>query len=233
MRRLVVQPSRLLEQRLRLTAEESRYLVKVLRLPKGSLVDVRDGEGGRYCASLVNKMELLLGRRETCPARSGLAVHLAFAPPKGRRVDWLVEKATELGAAGLHPIVTVRTVHAVDSLPRMERIARAAARQSDAGWVPLISESRPLHDMLSSGVGDIKLVAHPAAEPGELRRAIRPGAGSAIVVTGPEGGLTEEELSDAEAAGYIPFRLGPQILRAETAPIVALSLLLHHLGDLG
>ena len=232
--RLVVEPERLLTGLLVLTPDEAHYLRRVRRLGAGDAVEVRDGAGRRCPATLEGATALRLGEWERLPPPPGTAVHLAFAPPRGQRADLLLEKATELGAAAFHPIVAERSVRRDEgAVERYERLVRAAARQCGTAYTPLVHPAQSLGAFLAAPPEGLRLVASPDAA--AALRDVLPAAApeAAVVLTGPEGGFSRAELAAATAAGFVPFRLGDLVLRAETAPLVALTLLRHRFGDLG
>ncbi len=221
-------PARLTADRLSLEPEESRYLRNVLRLSAGATIEVRDGVGGVREGTLADKRTVRLGPRRELPEDPGPRVHLCFAAPKGRRADLVWEKATELGAASVTPIETARSVRHGSSLERWERMVREAARQCLAARTPEVRSWCALEQL--EGIGT-KLVADP--------RATRPisaclGEGAEItLLTGPEGGFTAEELEALEQTGWTAVSLGDRILRAETAPIVGLTIIRHLGGQMG
>lgn len=232
MRRLVVAPDRLGSETLALDAAESRYLRNVLRMKAGDPIELRDGAGHRCTGRLADKRTIQLGPLEALPPDTGVAVHLCFAPPKHKRLDLLLEKAVELGAAALHPVYCERSVRRDSAEERWLRVVREAARQCAAARTPELSGGRPLRALIESPPAvALRLVADPEA-PDRLGAVLPDAVDSVAVLTGPEGGLTAAELEAATAAGWRPFRLGDRILRAETAPIAALAILRHRFGDL-
>ena len=221
--------------RLRLETDESHYLANVLRLGVGATIEVRDGRGGAWRAVLVDAHHLDLEDRVTLPPLTGVGVVLAFAPPRGGRMDTLLEKATELGASALQPIWSARSVRKDSGNPgRWSRIVVAAAKQCGVPVLPEVAKPLSFDECISAYARtELRLVASPRAEQ-PLRDVLPKGSvEQAVVLTGPEGGFTDAEIDQAVRAGFLPFHLGPQILRAETAPLVVLSLLRHRYGDLG
>ncbi len=221
--------------RLKLEPEEAHYLLHVLRLQPGAQLEVRDGRGGAWNATVSEGAVLDLSERTALPPLVGVGVVLAFAPPRGGRMDILLEKATELGASALQPIWAARSVRKDSGNPgRWSRVVAAAARQCGIPVVPDVAKPMSFDEALLAYAGvELKLVAAPTAAEG-LREVLPKGpVEQAVVLTGPEGGLTTAELEAATAAGFRPFHLGTAILRAETAPLVALALLRHRYGDLG
>lgn len=161
------------------------------------------------------------------------AVTLCAAVLKGERFDWLVQKATELGAAAIVPLLTARTVRKVGAedsraLERWRRIATEAAEQSGRSVIPAIAPPTPIAGLAGSAPKPL-LVAHEREAGTDLRAAIPPGADALSLVIGPEGGLTEAEVAEC---GGVPVSLGPRILRAETAAITAVTLAMAATGNL-
>ena len=218
-----------------LEPSESRYLRNVLRLGAGAPVEVRDGGGGRYPGVLVTAQRVELGPRELLPIPAGPLVHLAFAPPKGKRVDVLLEKATELGVAGLHPICTARSVRRAGlGTDRWSEKVRAAAQQCGLGRVPQVAEPMALTEFLAAmPPHELGLIAEPTAASGLGAQLSEPAPERVLVLTGPEGGFEPGEVELAETFGLVPVHLGELILRAETAPVVALTIVRHRFGGLG
>ncbi len=233
-RRLFLPPERIADGRASLTPEATHYLRDVLRLAPGSKLELFDGQGGAYAAEVEEGFgSVAVGPRRE--ARPPLALWLLVALSKGEKMDWVVQKATELGVTGIGPFAAERSVVRLDAergearAARWRRIAAEAARQSGRADVPSVAEPAPLATALASVPGGFsRFVFHPGGEP----LAGGPGVGVAAVV-GPEGGLSAEEVQACEAAGARRVSLGPRILRAETASVVALALLQARFGDLG
>jgi 16S rRNA (uracil1498-N3)-methyltransferase len=213
-----------------LDSSQANYLGNVLRLGPGAELLVFEGSSGEWLAHIAEaakkRMTLSVERRtrepETIPD-----VWLAFAPVKRAQTDWLVEKATELGAARLIPVITQRTIAERVKLERLEAIAIEAAEQCGRTRLPEIAQPMPLKAVL--GLDRTLYFAdevggEPAAD------AFRPGA--ALILVGPEGGFTDDERAAIRAAPHaIPVSLGPRILRAETAALAALAVYMAVAGD--
>jgi 16S rRNA (uracil1498-N3)-methyltransferase len=235
-RRVHLPPDRIEGGRGRLTPEARHYLAEVLRLAPGAEVEVFDGRGGRYAGRLEPGLEIVsLGVREEGRA-PGAEIALLFALSKGEKVDLVVQKATELGAARIAPFAAERSVVRLDGAKgedrarRWRKIAEEAARQCGRADVPEVSAPAPLAMALGAlAPGTAALVFQPGGVP--LGTLAPPPAGVAAVV-GPEGGLSDAELQACERAGAARASLGPRVLRAETAAIVAVALLQARFGDL-
>jgi 16S rRNA (uracil1498-N3)-methyltransferase len=206
--------------------------VQVLRLQPGDALTLFNGRGGEWHAQVHG-----MGRREVVvdivahdPVERELpdAVTLAVGMPANERMDALVEKATELGVAALQPLVCERSVlrlageRAEKRRQHWQAVAIAACEQSGRTRVPLIGPILMLEAWLASKplAGDTAgFVLHPRAD----TTPDFPTVGAATFLSGPEGGLSDAELRQAEAAGFTPLRLGPRILRADTAPLAVLA----------
>lgn len=234
-RRLFLPPERIASDRAALTPEATHYLRDVLRLAPGAELELFDGTGGAYPAHIEEGFALLrLGpRREARPA---LALRLLVALAKGDKMDLVVQKATELGATAICPFGADRSVVRLDRdrgearAERWRRIAAEAARQCGRADAPEVAQPSSLSAALAAlPAGFARFVFHPGGEP---LGAASPVPGVAAVV-GPEGGLSPAEVDACEAAGARRVSLGPRILRAETAAVVATALLQARFGDLG
>jgi 16S rRNA (uracil1498-N3)-methyltransferase len=211
----------------------AHYLLNVLRLGMGSQLLLFDGESGEWLGkiSLTRRgRATVVAERQTREPETVPDVWLAFAPVKRAQTDWLVEKATELGAAKLIPVITQRTVAERVKLDRLRAIAIEAAEQCGRTRLPEIAEPVTLKQLLAEHDPERRL--YFADEGGGEAAAIAFKAGSALILTGPEGGFTDEERGSVRAApNSIPVSLGPRILRAETAALAALACYMAISGD--
>jgi 16S rRNA (uracil1498-N3)-methyltransferase len=210
---------------------DGNYLAAVLRLGPGDKVKLFDDRGGEWLAEIAEagkrRVTLIVGQRlrerEQVPD-----LWLLFAPIKRGRIDWLVEKATELGIARLVPVVTRRTIVDRLKLDRLRAHAVEAAEQCERTALPELVEPRKLEAVLRDWPGDRQL--YFADEGGG--EPFRPRPGAAAILIGPEGGFTEEERVAIRALPQAkPVSLGPRILRADTAALAAISLWMAAAGD--
>ncbi|HSD20891.1 MAG TPA: 16S rRNA (uracil(1498)-N(3))-methyltransferase [Anaeromyxobacter sp.] len=239
LRRVHLPPDRFDGERALLTPEARHYLRDVLRLGPGAEVEVFDGRGSAFSARVDAAFEaLLLGApRAGAGAAARAEVWLLAALAKGEKMDLVVQKATELGAAGIAPFAAERSVVRLEPdkgeerARRWRRIAEEASRQCGRADVPLVRAPAPLAAALGAlPPGALALVFHPGGAPVLALEPVASGAYAAIV--GPEGGLTEAERAVCATAGAREAALGPRVLRAETAAIVAVALLQARFGDL-
>ena len=215
-----------------LDAAQANYLGNVLRLGLGAELLVFDGMSGEWLARIASsgkKRMSLAVERVTREPESIPDVWLAFAPVKRAQTDWLVEKATELGAARLIPVMTRRTIAERVRLERLESIAIEAAEQCGRTRVPQIVEPMPLDRFVEEldPARQLYFADETGGEP--LSAALR--EGPAAILVGPEGGFAEEERAFIRRAGATAISLGPRILRAETAALAALAAFMAIAGD--
>lgn len=210
---------------------DGAYLGAVLRLGPGDRVKLFDDRSGEWLAGIVaaGKKRVTLNVGERLREREAVPdLWLLFAPIKRGRIDWLVEKATELGVARLVPVLTRRTIVDRLNLDRLRAHAVEAAEQCERTALPELAEPRKLGALLGSWPADRML--HFADERGG--EPFRPAPGPAAILIGPEGGFTDEERDAIRALAQArPVSLGPRILRADTAALAAVSLWMAAAGD--
>ena len=205
--------------------------VQVRRLQPGRELLLFNGTGGQWRARIErmgrSSVSVQVMAFEDVEREAARPVHLGCGSFDGKRMDWLVEKATELGAASLTPLLLAHSPPQAGAARRAERwrsITAAACEQCGRNRLMEIRPPCPLDAWLSSlDAGALRLVLDASGQP------LRPGDGSAaplVLLSGPEGGLTEGERAAARAAGFTPASLGTRTLRAETAPLAALAVVL-------
>lgn len=216
-----------------LDAAQANYLGNVMRLGAGSELLVFDGASGEWLARIAEaakKRMTLTVERRTRESESIPDVWLAFAPVKRAQTDWLVEKATELGVARLLPVMTERTVPERVRLSRLEAISIEAAEQCGRTRLPAIAEPAGLKTILAEREPTRRL--YFADEGGGEAAASAFAPGAAMILTGPEGGFTDQERALVRGSeNAVPISLGPRILRAETAALAALAAFMATAGD--
>ncbi|MGM0701800.1 MAG: 16S rRNA (uracil(1498)-N(3))-methyltransferase [Pseudomonadota bacterium] len=217
----------------------ARHVARVLRLGPGASLTLFDGAGREARAVLVEagRKQVVAHVEALVPGQgeSPLAVHLGQAIAKGDRMDYAIQKAVELGVAAITPLhtehgdVRLKGDRAAKKLAHWQAVVASACEQCGRAVVPRVHPPAGLDDWLAARHEALRLVLHPGTA-GALERDEVPAAVALLI--GPEGGLAEREVEAAQAAGFAPLGLGPRILRTETAPVVALSLLQHRFGDL-
>jgi 16S rRNA (uracil1498-N3)-methyltransferase len=245
--RLFVEPARLADEVVVLVDEDHRYLTRVLRLGVGETVVLFDGKSVEATARISRvgprALELRIEERRPVLADTRPQVTLIQGLAKGDKLDLVVQKATELGLARFIPVTTARAVQRLDvnaaralqRRARWQKIAREAARQSGRLDVPEIEGVTTLTTALRASAKDaLKLMLWEGARQTPLRGELPATPPQQIViVVGPEGGFTVEEVEEARQDGFVAVGLGPRVLRTETAALVMLSILGFALGDLG
>jgi len=221
--------------------DAANHITRVLRLERGDSLIVFDGRGGEHAARIVELRKdavlVAVGDHSTAVRESTLSLTLAQGVSRGERMDWVVQKATELGVTRIVPVLTERTVvklgaqQAERKLLHWRGIATAACEQSGRDRVPVVDMPLALAAFLAaSDSRATRVLLSPTGDRG-IGGLPRPGA-DVVVLIGPEGGLAEAEQRAALAAGFLAVRLGPRVLRTETAAVAALTLIQHHFGDL-
>ena len=208
--------------------------VQVLRMQPGQTLTLFNGQGGEATARIErmgrSDVDVVVLDHRAVEREAARAVHLAFGLASADRLDWLVEKATELGAASLQPLATERSLlrlsgeRSQKKQQHWQAVAVAACEQTGRNRVPVVHAPRGLAEWLAQGArtGAGLMLSPQGQQP--LATASM-GADAVWVLSGPEGGLSEREEALARDAGFIAVTLGERILRAETAPLAALALL--------
>jgi 16S rRNA (uracil1498-N3)-methyltransferase len=221
-----------------LSAQEAHYLTRVLRLAPGARIEVFDSAGrhgrgvlgGSAAAPVVTDLQWSLPEQS-----EGTRVELWCGLMRGHRWDWLLEKATELGATTIQPLLCARSVvrvdddRAADKAARWQGIAASAAQQCGAPRAPSILPPRPISALESPVCGGSTgaWVLDPRATKALPQALLQgPPPSRIVVATGVEGGFTDVELQRLAALGFEAASLGPRILRAETAPLAALAVIM-------
>lgn len=216
-----------------LDGAQANYLGNVMRLKEGDPALLFDGASGEWLAKVVDagKKRMTLAVAERTREQERVPdLTLAFAPVKRTQTDWLVEKATELGIAKMQPVMTRRTVVERVKLERLHSIAVEAAEQCNRTSLPTIAEPLPLAAYLTQRdpAATLFFADENGGEP--AAKAFEPGP--AVILTGPEGGFTNEERELVRAQpNAIAISLGPRILRAETAALAAIATWMSVAGD--
>jgi len=223
-----VEAARLSDVFVQLDAEQAHHARKVLRLRPNDLVELCDGRGrvGTGAIDLTGSEARvrLHGVRDEPPPRP--AIDIAAALPKGPRLEDMVNQLSQVGADTLIPLRSARSV--VDpragKFDRLGRIAVEAAKQCRRATLLEIEQMTDFADALARPA-DLRLLAAPDGDAGATIAEALTKAQRVLVLIGPEGGWTSEEISSAAAAGFVPWRLGPHVMRVETAAAAAVSVL--------
>ncbi|MGN1340119.1 MAG: 16S rRNA (uracil(1498)-N(3))-methyltransferase [Oscillospiraceae bacterium] len=224
-----------------LSAEDSKHVSQVLRMKSGDLAVICDGNGMDYLGKLESASgECVFEVLEKSRNQAEPSVHLRLfqAMPKGDKMDFIVQKAVECGACEVVPFISKRCVSRPDKkqlakkTERWQRIAYEAAKQCGRGIIPTVGETvdiSALPGMISPG--NTGILFYECAE-APLREAVAQFSGNIDIVIGSEGGFEQSEAERLTAAGFVAASLGKRILRCETAPIAAISVLMNMTGNM-
>ena len=215
--------------------------VQVLRMQPGHTLTLFNGQGGQFSAQVQHmgrsEVRVVVGEHSDVECEAAVPVHLAVGMPANERMDWLVEKATELGVHRITPLMTERSVirltgdRAEKKQAHWQAVAASASEQCGRNRVPLMDAPERLDAWLARQAVQADVVhgvlsLHASTQP---LTALREGAAalskSWVLLSGPEGGLTDAEDAAARNKGFVALRLGERVLRSETAALAALSLL--------
>jgi 16S rRNA (uracil1498-N3)-methyltransferase len=226
-------------QQLCLADDEAAHCARVMRKAPGDRIEIFDGEGRLAECEIThvgkNAVQAqIVAESRIEPFRT--AIHLFPALIKAEPFEWLLEKAVELCAAGIHPVVTERTMIHLDAAQAGKKLARwrrhmiESAKQCHTPFVPWIEGPVSFRSVVSDIKADMKLMPALSEHSRTLKQLIPPSPpGVVAVLIGPEGDFSPEEEAEAQQAGFLPVTLGPLILRAETAAISTLAILGHEL----
>lgn len=211
-----------------LEGDEARHASKVLRKKPGDFIEVIDGFGPLYNCKIVElqRDKLLAEVVKTTPNFGYVPyqLHVAIAPTKNiDRLEWFLEKATEMGVSSIFPIVSKNSERTVIKPERLEKVLLSAAKQSLKGVVPLLHPLQKMKDFVKQDFIGNKYIAHCAeGEKVNFLAEVNP-AKPTLICIGPEGDFTKDEIELATQAGFVPVALGNARLRTETAGLVAVA----------
>ena len=246
MSRFYVENHYLVGNEIEIGGSEARHIQKVLRLKKGDEIVLFDGKGTEYWGMIEsqrpNRITVKIGKTNTPRRESPIEVILGQGLLKGSKMDYVLQKTTEMGVSVVFPFISWRTVpklggeHAERRWNRWKRIVLESAKQCGRTVPPKIEAIRDLRSILEWPVRDhVKLILWEKEEMplkermGEIDKKSR----KFLFLVGPEGGFCEREVSAAKGNGFIPVGLGPRILRSETVGVAILSILQYEFGDWG
>lgn len=229
------------QAKLELEPAPSAHIARAMRMGQGDVLTLFNGRGGEYAAVIttVSKktVSVEIGDFRNIELESPLAIHLGIAISRGDRMDWVIQKATELGVSRISPLLTERTEvklkgeRADKKVQHWRQIGIAACEQCGRNQLPRIESLQALPAWLAGVKDETKLVLHHRAlytEPTNTER--KPTQVSLLI--GPEGGLSDLEIGLAEQAQFQALRLGPRVMRTETAPLAAIAILQSQWGDM-
>ena len=227
---------------------DARHISKVLRMQPGDKLQIVSDDG----VSAMAEITAIASERVSVRCLEKLAesheprVRLVLAQglAKGEKMDFIIQKAVEMGAYSVIPVAMEHSVVRLDGakaakkVERWQKIAESAAKQSKRDIIPQVQPVQSMAEMLASGDCETKIIAYECEDRLSLKAALKAaeaagGIKELLLIIGPEGGISEGELELARQAGAVPVSLGRRILRAETAGLVAISAIFYETGDLG
>ncbi len=232
----------------RLTGEESKYIARVLRLIEGETVIISSSNGPEYLTTIaaVEKKSVLLriDSIDETSRESKLDITLCQSLPKSKKMDLIIQKCTELGVRRFIPFTSSRSVSRPDNkegsekVKRWEKIALEASRQCGRRFIPPVENLIKFDDLLRDmGKLDnektLKLIPWESEDNKSLRQLSNREVEKVMLLIGPEGGFSSEEVGRVQKAGFTPISLGSRLLRTETAGLATVSMLQYIWGDMG
>ncbi|MBI1768199.1 MAG: 16S rRNA (uracil(1498)-N(3))-methyltransferase [Bacteroidetes bacterium] len=211
-----------------LDREESHHVIRVLRMTEGQNLDLTDGQGFFYDAKIVRadpkkcEFEVTEKRQDT---KKDFHIHIAIAPTKNAdRIEWFIEKATEIGIDQISFMLCKNSERKVINHERVEKVAVSAMKQSQQAWLPRLSQMTHFDEIVSAQA-DQRCIAYVDAKNTKHLQSYASSGKKYLVLIGPEGDFSKEELSQAMNNGFEKVSLGPNRLRTETAGLVACQIL--------
>ncbi len=251
MTRLFLPPEKLTTKQIIISEDQARYLSLVLRIKQGDSLIVFDGSGYRYICKVLqtHKKEVVIEKikKEPYSAESSASITLAQGLPKKDKMDLIIQKSTELGIRKIIPLITERSqIRHTEKIWRWRKIALSASQQCGREKITEIEEVVNIKEFLKSthqfsplkkrDDGELLNIIFSEEQKGiNLKKFLNDfkAVKNITLLIGPEGGFSGEEVSSVIEKGFIEASLGPRILRTETAPIAAISIIQYELGDMG
>lgn len=219
------------------TGEDVAHISRVLRMSPGDKITVCDGEG-YDCTAVITSITkdavfADIAEKHRCEAEPGVKITVFQALPKQGKMEYIIQKNTELGVSEFVPVYTKRCVaKPSDKTKRWQRVALEAAKQCGRGCVPKVHDTVNFKDaLLSAAEYEKKIILYECEDKTRLSEVIPSGISSAAVFVGPEGGFEPEEIEAAQEHGIIPVTLGKRILRTETAAAAVTPIILFIQGE--
>lgn len=225
---------------LTLTQQASNHISRVLRLPLEGVIKVFNGQGGEYLAKIktITKKEVIVELEKFIPvsAESSLSIHLGQGISKGEKMDWVIQKATELGVHEITPLLSRRCDVKLSEdrwdkrWQHWQAVAISACEQCGRDKIPIINTPQTIQNWITQSFTGIKIIFHPNGA--EKLAAFSQQVQQANLLIGPEGGFDDSEVEFAKQNGFKSVELGPRILRTETAAISGIAILQSYFGDM-
>ena len=229
------------DQTIELSQDAVHHCANVLRLKVGTSIVLFDGSGKEYACELVEvqrrRVQAMVMTELHLDPQSPANIHLAQGISKGDRMEWVLQKATELGVTEITPIITERCNIKLDESRwqkkhlQWKKIVISACEQCGRNTLPVLNAPTSLYQFAAESTRDVRMILSPYADKHFNDIATASLYGYRLVI-GPEGGLSDAEVHQLKESGYQDAKFGPRILRTETAAIAALAILQHRIGDL-
>jgi 16S rRNA (uracil1498-N3)-methyltransferase len=218
-----------------ITGSDVHYLKDVLRIKPGDEIEILDGIGTIYLAKINNiqkdKIKLDIIRSSQSETEPEVEITLAQSLPKAKKMDFIIQKCTELGVSEIIPVITERSISKGEKTARWQKIAIEAAEQSGRASIPKVASLIDFKSLLKKAKEfDLALIPWEMEKTNRLKTILQKSSfRNIIMLIGPEGGFSSQEIAEAKTAGFIPISLGKRILRAETAGMAMLSMMMYEL----
>lgn len=218
-----------------ITGSDVHYLRDVLRIKPNDEIEILDGSGTVYLATINNvqkdRIKLNIIRSTKSEIESELEITLAQSLPKAKKMDFIIQKCTELGVSEIIPMITERSVSKAEKAVRWQKIAKEAAEQSGRASIPKLANMIDFHSLIKKAKEfDLALIPWEMEKENRLKDILQKSRFKKIIILiGPEGGFSSQEVEAAKTAGFISISLGKRILRTETAGMAILSMIMYEL----
>ena len=217
-----------------LPGDVTHHLLRVLRMKEREELTFFNGDGSEYLGKITSidrsKVTVAIIYSESISRESKLTSRLGLSILKRHAMESALTRATELGVSEITPLVSSRTNIRIPGEAHWQRVIQSSCEQCGRNTLPVLKKVSPIANWLATTTGNIKIVANPLSK--RLLDDLEPDSPSMCILVGPEGGLSCEEIENAEAKGFLSISLGKRVLRAETAPATLMSLAQYRWGDI-
>jgi 16S rRNA (uracil1498-N3)-methyltransferase len=225
--------------------EDVDHIKKVLRLREGNSIILCDGHCREYLVEIIkidkNDIHTKIKKTMQSISEPPTNVTLFQGIPKSDKMDFIIQKAVEIGVSSIVPVITERTVvkfsderDIIKKVARWNKISEEAAKQSNRGRIPAVLMPVPFRDAILLDEMSLRIIPYELEQSNRLKPLLQNEASPHVsIFIGPEGGFSSSEVEDAVKANIVPITLGPRILRTETAGITVLSIIMYQIGDVG
>lgn len=211
-----------------LDKEESTHIVRVLRMKESEEISLVDGKGNFFFAEIIdanpNRCSVKINRCVPSFGKRDFYIHLAIAPTKNiNRIEWLLEKATEIGIDEITPVICEHSERKEVKVERLEKIIISAMKQSLKAYKPILNPAKKISELINNSTEDYKLVCYCQGEERKYIKDVCKPKSSYLILIGPEGDFSEKEIELCKSNNFSTITLGEQRLRTETAALYSIS----------